>query len=217
MSRAETIPEPPPTPRVYGGQSADSRAQARRARLLDAAFELVAEHGRQGVTIAAVCQASELNKRYFYESFTDLDELLAAVTRRLGDDAIATAIGAIDPTDDGDARIRSAVHALVADMTDDPRRARVLFGAVPLGDTAAGHRSTTIHRIVAAATAEGREILGDAAEARIAQAAAMLVGGTAHVLLDWLDGRLEVDRDAMTEDLVASWLAIRDAISRPDR
>ena len=33
----------------------------------------------RAATVAKVCQAAGLNKRYFYESFTDLDTLAAAV------------------------------------------------------------------------------------------------------------------------------------------
>ena len=69
-----------PSPRRnYGGIDADERVRVRRSQLIDAALGIMAADEWRAATVAKVCQAAGLNKRYFYESFTDLDALAAAV------------------------------------------------------------------------------------------------------------------------------------------
>ena len=53
----------------WAGIPAEDRRADRRVRLLDAAFELLGTEGWSATTVRAVCQAAQLNPRYFYESF----------------------------------------------------------------------------------------------------------------------------------------------------
>ncbi|PRC57308.1 transcriptional regulator, partial [Mycobacterium sp. ITM-2017-0098] len=64
--------------RTYGGQSAQARRTERRGRLIDAAPDVMAANDWRSVTVDKLCGAAGLNKRYFYESFTDLDAVAAA-------------------------------------------------------------------------------------------------------------------------------------------
>jgi AcrR family transcriptional regulator len=198
---------------IYAGRSAAERAAERRAALLDAAFGLIAEHGSGQLRIERICQAAGLNKRYFYESFTDLDALVAAVLDRVASESIAVTLAAMDRDGSVHELTRAAVGALVRHITDDPRRARVLFGETPTGEAIATHRSEAVHTIVAAAAATGRSIhhLGDAPDPGIEMASAVLVGGTCQAVLEWLDGRLHDDLDAFIDDLAAMWIIVGDA------
>jgi hypothetical protein len=59
----------------------DRRGRGRRgrdARLIEAGFDLLGTSGAAATTVRAVCQHSGLTRR-FYESFTNIDELLVAV------------------------------------------------------------------------------------------------------------------------------------------
>ncbi|WP_354701676.1 hypothetical protein DSM112329_02002 [Paraconexibacter sp. AEG42_29] len=199
--------------RTYGGQTGDERLAQRRDDLATAAFALVAEHGWRRLTIETLCRAAGLNKRYFYESFGSLDAVIAAVTTRLADEAIAVTLAAIRPDDPADVVARRAVGAFVAHLTDDPRRARVLFGAVPAGDAAAGHRAAAIRQVITTVATHGRELHDLPAGPVIDLSAAMLVGGTSQAVLDWLDGELDYPREAFVDDLVALWQVIGDAAS----
>ncbi len=69
--------------RSYLGASAADRVAGRRRRLMDVAFELMASDGWSNVTIELLCRTAKLNKRYFYESFADLEQLVAAVVDEL--------------------------------------------------------------------------------------------------------------------------------------
>lgn len=196
--------------RVYGGRSGDERAAERRDALVAAAFALVAEHGWRALTIASTCTAAGLNKRYFYESFTGVEEVIAAVTTRLADEAIATTLAAAGPAPSPEQAVHDGITAFVTHLTDDPRRARVLFGAVPAGDAAAGHRAAAIRQLIATVAAQARSILALTGDPLVEASAAMLVGGTSQAVLDWLDGRIDTPRETLIEDLVALWQCISD-------
>lgn len=199
--------------RTYGGQTGDERLAQRRAALLDAAFTLVAEQGWRALRIDALCREAGLNKRYFYESFKDLDATVAALTRRLAEDAIAPTLAAIEPGAPAREATRQAISAFVGHLTEDPRRIRVLFGAVPAGDAAAGHRTEAVRRVIAVAAATGRDLHAVDQDPFVDTAAAMLVGGTSQVLLDWLDGDLDTDASRLVDDLVALWQIIGDGVA----
>ena len=69
--------------RRWTGIPAEERRAERRRLLIDTAFDLLGTEGTAGTTVRAVCQAAQLNPRYFYESFEDLDALIVAVYDRL--------------------------------------------------------------------------------------------------------------------------------------
>jgi AcrR family transcriptional regulator len=198
--------------RIYGGRTGDERVAARRDALLAAAFSLVAEEGWRGANIEAVCRLAGLNKRYFYESFEGLDALIAAVTARLADDAIDVTLAALDPELPRDESTAHAIAAFIEHLTDDPRRARVLFGAVPADDAAAGPRAAAIRRLIEIVEAHGRKIYAVSEEDPTGElSAAMIIGGTSQAVLDWLDGRAECPREELVAHLISLWLAIGDA------
>ena len=204
-----------PPRRIYAGKSAGEREAGRRAALLDACVGLVAERGWRDLTIDALCREAGLNKRYFYESFASLDEVVAAVTAQLADEAIAAALGAFDSdTPEGEVNAR-AVTALVGALTHDPRRARLLFGGVPASEEADEQRVAAIRRIITTVADTGRKLhwLGEDPSADLT--AAMVFGGTSQAVLDWLDGRIDCSRAQFTDDLIALWNRIADTAETP--
>lgn len=196
--------------RTYAGQTEDERLAQRRDALVTAAFDLVAERGWRELNIEELCRRARLNKRYFYDAFENLDGIIAAVTTRLAENAIAVTLAAIDGTARRDEATRSAISAFVEHLTDDPRRARVLFGAVPAGDAAAGHRAGAIRQVIATVSTQGRSMHALAEDPAVELTAAMLVGGTSQAVLDWLEGRIACSRDDFIDDLVNLWQAIGD-------
>jgi AcrR family transcriptional regulator len=69
-------------PRLWGGTTLTERREARRTALLEAALDLIGEAGAAAVTMRAVCRRAGLTDRYFYESFSDRDDLLDVLYRR---------------------------------------------------------------------------------------------------------------------------------------
>lgn len=202
-----------PPARTYGGMTGDERTAERRAALVDAAFALVAEHGWRALRIDALCREAGLNKRYFYESFDGLDAVVAAVTQQVAGDAIAVTLAAVDEgPSDGEAT-RRGIRAFVGHLTDDPRRARVLFGAVPAGEAADVHRTEALRQLIATAAATGRSLHDLADDAFTDLVAAMLVGGTSQAVLDWLDGRIASSQDELVDHLATLWQLIGDGVA----
>src|SRR5699024_7463692 len=67
----------------YAGASREARERARRERIIAAGIELFGTVGYRAATVGAVCETAGLNKRYFYESFATLEDLLCEVYQRV--------------------------------------------------------------------------------------------------------------------------------------
>lgn len=111
--------------RSYRGVTADERRSRRRAALLEAALDLLgSDDGDIGVR--AVCAQARLTQRYFYESFSSLDELQVALFTTIADEVArqgAAAVRASEPTDLFDA-CRTAFEGAYSVFEQDPRKAR---------------------------------------------------------------------------------------------
>lgn len=200
------------TTRVYGGESAPSREAARRGRLLDAGLELFGGRGAAQTTVRGVCAEAKLTPRYFYESFEDLDALLLAVFERVTAGAAQAVMEALaDAHDDDDARARSrqVIGAFVCHLTDDPRRARVAFVEAVGNEALMQRRFETVRMFSRLTAQEGGAFYGASTEDDpiVAMTASVLVGGLAELLLTWLDGGLEVDREQLVDDFSELFVA----------
>lgn len=84
--------------RPYAGASREEREDARREQIIAAGIELFGTRGYRAATVGAICEVAGLNKRYFYESFATLEDLLVAVYERVVSDlrAVVLAGGAAD-------------------------------------------------------------------------------------------------------------------------
>ncbi|MET7770405.1 TetR/AcrR family transcriptional regulator [Nocardia sp. NPDC005366] len=118
------------TSQTRGGRTAEMRRAARRQQLIDAAIDIWADGGWAAVSLRSVCARARLNDRYFRESFSDRDALLAAVWDQVRDETTATLVTAIDGLRDSEPLVvfRRAVEAVVTGFAADPRRTQVLFG-----------------------------------------------------------------------------------------
>ncbi len=196
--------------RPYGGKSADARRRTRREQLLNAALEVMARNEWRSATVEKLCGAAGLNKRYFYESFTDLDGLSAAVVDAIADDVRAATVQAAESVAQESveaqafAGVAAAVHALV----DDPRRARVLLGGVAASPELHRHRITVMHRLTDVLIHHGRIVHGVELEtdplAKVAPA--FIVGGTAEAILSFASGDVDLTVDELVAQLATLWL-----------
>ncbi|OBB54908.1 TetR family transcriptional regulator [Mycolicibacterium monacense] len=209
MSTAERDDSAGPR-RAYGGQSADVRRRQRRARLLDAAMDAMARNEWRTATVGKVCAAAGLNKRYFYESFADLDALAAAVVDDVAESVRTATVHAADSVtqDSVDALAFAAVAAAVHALVDDPRRARILLGGVSASPELHAHRAAVMRRLTKVMIDNGRSVHGVELEAdplaRVAPA--FIVGGTADAVLAFVDGRVRLSLDEFVTQLATLWL-----------
>jgi AcrR family transcriptional regulator len=195
--------------RVYGGVSADERVEVRRQRLMDAALELIGTEGWSGTSVRAICREAGLTPRFFYESFDDLDALAVAVFDDISVRATAAILEAVrDAPDEPAAQANAAIATFVDQVTQDPRRARVVF-AEALGNEALARRRLQAMRAMAKLIADhGRLAYSAAPEADtlVEITASLLAGGLAELLIAWLDGAIDATRDQLVADCAALFM-----------
>lgn len=196
--------------RSYGGQSAEARRERRRSSLLDAAIETMVANEWRSITVEKLCAAAGLNKRYFYESFANLDDVGSSVVDDIADEVRATTMAALTGADGQDVAVQAAaaVDALVRTLVADPRRARVLLGGVASSPVLHQHRSAVLAGLTGVLMAHARTIHDVELERDpLAQVApAFLIGGTADAILAFVDGRATVSVDELIVSLTALWL-----------
>ncbi|MCO8129372.1 TetR/AcrR family transcriptional regulator [Acidimicrobiia bacterium EGI L10123] len=203
------------TPSRWNGLSTEERQRERRNLLIEAAFELLANEGMSGTTVRAVCAHARLNPRYFYESFTDLDELLVAVYDDVFRQLKRRSADAVNAAEDDAAAMRASVAATVHFIAEDPRRGRILYSE------ALGNEALNLRRVRAGATLvelvlqdNSRRDVG-AQDERIGRlGASVLVGGFSELLLAWIGGRLELTAEELIDDATEVFLAVWDATRR---
>lgn len=123
--------------RTYRGATTAERAQARRARLIDAGIKVYGEVGYRQATVKAVCAAAGLTDRYFYEAFDNSEALLAACFETVTQDVfgILDRAAAAESGDDL-SRGRAMLRALFEVLRRERHSARVfLVEMVGISDT----------------------------------------------------------------------------------
>ncbi|SDD11601.1 TetR/AcrR family transcriptional regulator [Actinokineospora iranica] len=186
--------------RRYGGRDARQRQVERRGRLIDAGLDAFGRDGYAASSVDLVCERAGLTKRYFYESFSDRERLLAtvfdqqiAVVRAAVADAVADAGEVVED------KIRAGLTALIDTIGADPRRARVLLiEIVGVSPALEARRREVMHQFVDYIAALVRAEAGRLPADILGIGVMVLVGGVTEVLVDQTLGH----RRASTADLV---------------
>jgi AcrR family transcriptional regulator len=197
--------------RAYKGVRPDERRAIRRERLIETGLDCLADDGLSGVSVRSICARARLTPRYFYESFTDLDELLIAVVDAVAAEIAAASLAAIaEAPDDLEAQVRAAIGAGYAVVAGDRRKANAILVA------AAGHGPLVDrrHRIVlqySDLAMANLPVLGrlTAVDRRRARAVTLfLMGGAAELITAVLSGRLRLSREGVVDQLTVVWTAV---------
>ena len=75
--------------RKLGGKTADERRAERWTLLIHAAASVYGERGYRNATVKMVCDAAGLTERYFYESFSNSEDLLCACFQEAADELLS--------------------------------------------------------------------------------------------------------------------------------
>lgn len=210
--------------RPFQGESAESRVRARRQLLLDQAFAWMAVGEWRDASIAGLCREVQLNKRYFYESFPDLEAVEDAVVEELAGALVSlglrSATEAQEQDLDTEALARHVLHACISWLVEDPRRARVLFATASDNPRARDTRDTVINQLAQALTAFGLtyhqprhpEVEVTAIHHHLAGlSSSLLVGGTIETVLRWIDGKVPMSLEEFTGYVARLWVFVGDA------
>lgn len=116
------------TLRKIGGKTVEERRSARWRRLIDAAVKVYGERGYRNSTVKLVCDAAGLTERYFYESFSNSEDLLCACFQEAADKLLlrvrrAGLQGGGAPMD----RVRAGVLEYLVHLQAEPAAARVFL------------------------------------------------------------------------------------------
>ncbi len=205
----------PEVVRPYRGVSAEARRERRRAALIEAALDVLAAHGMNGLTMTAVCARAGLTERYFYESFRTRGDLLGALFETCLAEMDAAMLGALARTPpDLLERCRGAAGAMIGVLTDDRRKARLYVEAIGAPALAARRaEAVSAHAMMLAEQMrELRGLAGQSHEAPLRLATLVLMGGLAEAILSWLDGSLEMSRETLIEECGRLSVAVADAV-----
>ena len=180
--------------------SAEERQQRRRARLIDAAIELMGTRGVTATTVTAVCAESRVTSRYFYQHFHDRDALLRAVFDELNAILQKVVVQAIPARGSApDTLAYAPIRALVNMIQSDPRLARILFVESGTEPVLRELRSELMAGFTDLMLREARLHLDipDETMGVTHLASTLGVGGLFEVLRRWLDGEIDYTADEL--------------------
>ena len=190
--------------RPYRGVDAADRLATRRARLLGAGLDLLGadRHDAAELTVRGICRQAGVAIRYFYESFADKDEFVAAVFDWVIADLAATtqaAVAAAPP----DEQARAGMANVVRTIGGDPRVGRLLFSAQLANAVLVRKRveSNTLFAMLSRRHAENALRVPE--NDRIKAAAHFVVGGVAQTISAWLTGEVRLDPDQLIDQLAS--------------
>jgi AcrR family transcriptional regulator len=197
MAFAETT-----SARPYRGVEAADRQATRRAKLIDAGLDLLGAEDSTELTVRSICRWAGVTARYFYESFADKDEFVAAVFDWVIAELAATtqaAVAAAPPHEQTRAGMANIVHTIGG----DPRVGRLLFSAQLANAVLVRKR---VESSALFAMLSGRHVesaLRVPENGRIKAAAHFVVGGVAQTISAWLAGEVRLDPDQLVDQLVS--------------
>ncbi|MFJ2478471.1 TetR/AcrR family transcriptional regulator [Streptomyces sp. NPDC087659] len=196
--------------RTYDGMTAEQRVAERRERIMNAGLDLFAAQGYAQTSIRAILRHAGLQDRYFAESFTSMDDLMAALLKRIYHQEIEVSQAAIAGEGKRREKARAMLEELTRILSADPRMGKVKLveslGAGPLSSSARLEGMVNTSKIVAGLLRDVRAT----PEANITALSLAIVGGVNEMLLHWVNGDLPVSR----EELVEQGLFLFEAVAR---
>lgn len=188
----------------WAGVALDDRRAERRGLLVDAGYALFGDGGEAALTVRSVCRACGLNTRYFYESFTDTDELLGAVFDKVAAELAAEVDAGIAAVGESPAaRTRAGMAAVLGFSSADPRRGRVLFTDARANPVLTARRAALQDALLAAVLEEGSRLHPGSDPVATRIGAAMYTGAMAELAQQWLSGTLGTDLDTVVDAALA--------------
>lgn len=187
--------------RPWRGKSPEQRVADRREQLLEAALEVFTTRTFHGAKVRDVCQEAGLTERYFYESFGGKQDLLMALADMIVEDFVSAALPSIAlVTDDLDTAIEGAMAAVVHSLTDDPRRARILFvESVGVSPAAEAKRRSVIGSLASVITAATEPAFGAwvTESVEIELIARSLIGAASELIIAHVRNELPLDQGGL--------------------
>lgn len=197
VSVVSAVPERP-----YRGVQAADRLAERRERLLAAGLDLLGASGLIELTVRGICHRAGVASRYFYESFADKDEFVAAVFDWVvGDLATSTqaAMAAVPYAE----QTRAGMAHLVATIAGDARVGKMLFSTQLTNALLVRKRAESSALFAMLSGRHVQNVLRVPGNDRIKAVAHFVVGGVAQTLSAWLEGDVKLAPEQLVDQLTA--------------
>jgi AcrR family transcriptional regulator len=187
--------------RPYGGVEARDRIAERRRKLLEAGLDLLGGSDQPSdLTVRAICARAGTSARYFYESFTDKDELVAAVFEWVIADIAATTQAAVAAAPRAEQN-RAGITNLVRTIADDARVGRLLFNA-QLSNAVVARKRAGLGGFFALLGGQHVTSAYQVPEDEWVKAVShFVVGGVAQTISAWVSGDIGLDQAQVVEHL----------------
>ena len=176
----------------WSGVPLQDRQALRRHELITAGIGLLGSRGGPALTVRAVCRATGLTERYFYESFTDRDDFVGAVYDEVCSKAMSTLMQSAESP-------RDTVERFVALMVDDPARGRVLLLAPGAEPVLARSGAAWFPSFIGVLQERLTRITDPTVQAMVATG---LIGALTALFTAYLDGRLAATREQFIDHCV---------------
>jgi AcrR family transcriptional regulator len=167
----------------WSGVPLADRQALRRDELISVGIGLLGSPGGPALTVRAACRAAGLTERYFYESFADRDDYVAAVYDAVCGAAMTTLTHSDSP--------RDAVERFISLMVDDPARGRVLLLAPEAEPVLARSGARWMPSFIELLQHKLTRITDPTTQAMVATG---LIGALTALFTAYLDGRLTATR-----------------------
>jgi len=190
-----------PQVRPYRGVEAPERLAQRRRQLLDAGLELLGgTDDPPELTVRALCTQAGVSARYFYESFTDKDQLVATVYDWVIADIAATTQAAVAAAP-RDEQNRAGIVNLVRMIADDVRIGRLLFNPA-LSNAVLARKRAEVGGVFALLSGQHVTTAYQLPENGWTKSVAhFVVGGVGQTISAWVSGDIELNQAQLVEQL----------------
>jgi len=149
-TRSSRYPKLRPGP----GRAPEDVADHQRGRLQRATVELVAEHGYNAVTVAALTQRACVSKRDFYKHFSGKEECFLATYDDIVNCSVRGILAAIEGEEEWRERLRLGLLAFAGQIVSSPETARLALVETFAAGTVAVERMLRAHQLFEALLAK---------------------------------------------------------------
>lgn len=188
--------------RSYGGRTAGERIAERRARLVRATIEVLAQNGESRTTMSRICTQANLSERYFYESFSSLDDALLTALDEVCTEILTLAMATVEEAGGTAAdRVHAVVGAVVDLVVAEPEKAKVAVIHAGANPRLRARRHELLGVFGDFVGREGSGLYGEDAwpPARARLQGIASIAGFAEIVAAWLGGDVELTRDELVE------------------
>jgi AcrR family transcriptional regulator len=203
--------EPMAQVRPYRGVEAADRVAERRRRFLEAGLDILgSDLDLSELTVRGICRQARVTVRYFYESFTDKDDFVAAVFDWVIADIAATTQAAVTAAPLKE-QSRAGMANIVRTIAADTRVGRLLFSS-QLSNPIVVRKRAESGALMAMLLLQHAGTLGAQNNDAIKATSHFAVGGVGQTITAWLADDIALDSDQLVDRLAA----IIDQLAMPE-